>query len=156
MINRKKKNNKGFTLVELLVVIAIIGILAVVAVPTLFKQIDKGRVADIHSNVSSIKSAAMAYYADNGTMPTLQANGTANTDLVVSKYLDSTPDKDSMKYVVSPTDNGDCQLEVIGIKANDATYVKNELLKTYGNGSAVDSTTEDGGKIKLTYTLIKK
>ncbi|HJG95652.1 MAG TPA: prepilin-type N-terminal cleavage/methylation domain-containing protein, partial [Romboutsia timonensis] len=33
----KKKNSKGFTLVELLVVIAIIGILAVVAVPALFK-----------------------------------------------------------------------------------------------------------------------
>ena len=30
---KKKRNNKGFTLVELLVVIAIIGILAVVAVP---------------------------------------------------------------------------------------------------------------------------
>ena len=41
---KKKKNNKGFTLVELLVVIAIIGVLAVVAVPSLFKQIDKAKV----------------------------------------------------------------------------------------------------------------
>ena len=41
--NNKKKNNKGFTLVELLVVIAIIGILAVVAVPALFKNIEKGK-----------------------------------------------------------------------------------------------------------------
>ncbi len=43
----KKKNNKGFTLVELLVVIAIIGILAVVAVPALFKNIEKGKIAEL-------------------------------------------------------------------------------------------------------------
>ena len=48
MLN-KKKNNKGFTLVELLVVIAIIGILAVVAVPALFKNIEKGKVAELES-----------------------------------------------------------------------------------------------------------
>ena len=68
MLN-KKKNNKGFTLVELLVVIAIIGILAVVAVPALFKNIEKGKVADLESDISAIRSAALSYYADTSTMP---------------------------------------------------------------------------------------
>lgn len=68
MLN-KKKNNKGFTLVELLVVIAIIGILAVVAVPALFKNIEKGKVAELESDISAIRSAALSYYADNGTYP---------------------------------------------------------------------------------------
>ena len=68
MLNRKK-NNKGFTLVELLVVIAIIGILAVVAVPALFKNIEKGKVADLESDISAIRSAALSYYADTSTMP---------------------------------------------------------------------------------------
>ena len=63
MLNRKK-NNKGFTLVELLVVIAIIGILAVVAVPALFKNIEKGKVADLEADISAIRSAALSVYAD--------------------------------------------------------------------------------------------
>ena len=68
MLNRKK-NNKGFTLVELLVVIAIIGILAVVAVPALFKNIEKGKVADLESDISAIRSAALSVYADKSEMP---------------------------------------------------------------------------------------
>ena len=60
----KKKNNKGFTLVELLVVIAIIGILAVVAVPALFKNIEKGKVADLEADISAIRSAVLSNYAD--------------------------------------------------------------------------------------------
>lgn len=60
----KKKNNKGFTLVELLVVIAIIGILAVVAVPALFKNIEKAKVADLEADISAIRSAILSNYAD--------------------------------------------------------------------------------------------
>ena len=63
------KNNKGFTLVELLVVIAIIGILAVVAVPALFKNIEKGKVADLESDISAIRSAVLSYYTDNSEYP---------------------------------------------------------------------------------------
>ena len=66
---KKKKNNKGFTLVELLVVIAIIGILAVVAVPALFKNIEKGKVADLESDISAIRSAVLSYYTDNSEYP---------------------------------------------------------------------------------------
>ena len=64
-----KKNNKGFTLVELLVVIAIIGILAVVAVPALFKNIEKGKVADLESDISAIRSAVLSYYTNNSEYP---------------------------------------------------------------------------------------
>ena len=62
------KNNKGFTLIELLVVIAIIGILAVVAVPALFKNIDKAKSSEIESDYSAIRSAALSYYAENGSL----------------------------------------------------------------------------------------
>lgn len=65
----KKKNNKGFTLVELLVVIAIIGILSVVAVPALFKNIEKGKIADLEADISAIRSAALSYYADHSEYP---------------------------------------------------------------------------------------
>lgn len=64
MIKKLRKNKKGFTLVELLVVIAIIGILAVVAVPSLFKNINKAKAADIVSDYSAIKAAVVSEYAD--------------------------------------------------------------------------------------------
>lgn len=81
----KKKNNKGFTLVELLVVIAIIGILAVVAVPALFKNIEKGKIADLEADISAIRSAALSVYADTSEMKAEQIDGTGtgtiNTEL---------------------------------------------------------------------------
>ena len=93
MLN-KKKNNKGFTLVELLVVIAIIGILAVVAVPALFKNIEKGKIADLEGDISAIRSAALSVYADTSEMPTgnvYTSSGISidsKIDLIVSLDLD--------------------------------------------------------------------
>ena len=84
MIN-KKKNNKGFTLVELLVVIAIIGILAVVAVPALFKNINKSKVADLQSDYSAIKSAVLSYYTDNNKLPAVPGNLANDMDSVPVK-----------------------------------------------------------------------
>ena len=68
-MSKKKTKNKGFTLVELLVVIAIIGILAVVAVPALFRNIEKGKIADVEAEISAYKSATLSYYAETGNLP---------------------------------------------------------------------------------------
>ena len=60
-----KKGDSGFTLIELLVVIAIIGILSVVALPALFKNINKAKIAKVESNYNAIKTAELNYYAEN-------------------------------------------------------------------------------------------
>ncbi|MGL4797098.1 MAG: type II secretion system protein [Paraclostridium sp.] len=67
MVN-KFKSKKGFTLIELLVVIAIIGILAVTAVPALFKNIGKAKVADLESEYNAIKSAILIKYAEENEL----------------------------------------------------------------------------------------
>nr|WP_330375249.1 hypothetical protein [Paeniclostridium sordellii] len=48
-----------------MVVIAIIGILAVVALPALFKNINKAKIAKVESNYNAIKTAELNYYAEN-------------------------------------------------------------------------------------------
>jgi len=61
-----KNIRQGFTLIELLVVVLIIGILASIAIPQYFKVVEKARVAEAMSVISSIKSAEERYLARGG------------------------------------------------------------------------------------------
>ncbi len=61
-----KYTRRGFTLIELLVVVLIIGILASIAIPQYFKVVEKARVAEAMSLISSIKSAQERYLARGG------------------------------------------------------------------------------------------
>lgn len=87
MFNRKKKNNKGFTLVELLVVIAIIGILAVVAVPSLMKNIDKSKAVQVTSNINAIKTEILSEYADGKTYDEIIAASTTIVGIVPANEI---------------------------------------------------------------------
>jgi type IV pilus assembly protein PilA len=55
---KKKRNNKGFSLVELIVVMAIMAILAVTLAPSLTKYVEKSRVAADKEVINSIYTAA--------------------------------------------------------------------------------------------------
>ena len=101
-----KKNNKGFTLVELLVVIAIIGILAVVAVPALFKNIEKGKVADLESDISAIRSAVLSYYTNNSEYPIDDSIAQVSTLTSSSKNPNIVKLEDDMSYITSTEGDG--------------------------------------------------
>ena len=158
----KKKNNKGFTLVELLVVIAIIGILAVVAVPALFKNIEKGKIADLEADISAIRSAALSVYADTSALPvstpssTGMANDNINAELEGLSYpfkgtyelaLDSSTPKDLVLNIdLSSTANGK------KISANGAKKLSQDLsnITLYKEGNTVaNGTTDDVTKITI-------
>ena len=55
-------NKKGFTLIELLVVVLILGILAAMAMPQYFKAVERSRMSEAESLLSSIASAQQRKY----------------------------------------------------------------------------------------------
>jgi type IV pilus assembly protein PilA len=61
---RKKKKEKGFTLIELMIVIAIIAILASIALPQLTQYRQRGFRAELNSDLKNAYTAAQAYFSD--------------------------------------------------------------------------------------------
>ena len=68
--NKRRKNNKGFSLVELIIVIAIMAILAGVLAPQFVKYLGKSRVAVDIQNAQNMASAISAQYAEDATQST--------------------------------------------------------------------------------------
>jgi len=79
------KRNAGFTMLELIMVIIIIGVLAALAVPQYVSFVEKARAAEAINYIGAIKSAEIAYAAENssgyyGNMTQIGLN-TTNTPL---------------------------------------------------------------------------
>ena len=66
-MRNKKLGIKAFTLVELLLMITILGILAAIAIPRLFPQSEKARVAEAINILSAIRQGEEAYFLAKGT-----------------------------------------------------------------------------------------
>lgn len=69
LMERIKKNNKGFTLVELIVVIAVLAIITVVVAPQYIKYVEKARVGTDENAIGEIAHIAEVEYVE------LSANG---------------------------------------------------------------------------------
>lgn len=64
LMEKARKNNKGFSLVELIVVVLIIAIIAVALAPQVVKHVQKSRDNVALNNAATIKSAVQAAVAE--------------------------------------------------------------------------------------------
>ena len=61
---------RGFTLIELMIVVAIIGILAAIAIPDFLKFQAKARQSEAKTNLASIATSEIAYFAEHNNWGT--------------------------------------------------------------------------------------
>ena len=64
LVEKARKNNKGFSLVELIVVVLIIAIIAVALAPQVVKYVGKARTSVEANNAATLKSAVQAAVAE--------------------------------------------------------------------------------------------
>lgn len=86
-------NNKGFSLIELLIVIVIIGIIVIIAVPSLLESQKAAQVQSACATLRNIASAQVTYYSKPANN---QSYGTA-ANLVTQHMLDE-------RFNTEPTD----------------------------------------------------
>lgn len=65
LLNKKRKNNKGFTLVELVIVVAILAILVGLLAPQYTKYVEKSRKSADVDNMDEMVKAVQVYAVDN-------------------------------------------------------------------------------------------
>lgn len=68
--NRKRRLERGFTMVELMAVLIILGLLAAVVVKNFVGQVDKGRVITSKASLRQLHTAINQFHMDTGRWPT--------------------------------------------------------------------------------------
>ena len=65
MVEEKKMNRKGFTLIELIATIVLLGIIASISFVSIYRVIEKNKEDNCKILVNNIKAAANEYASDN-------------------------------------------------------------------------------------------
>ena len=145
LFNRKKKDNKGFTLVELVVVIAILAILVGLLAPQYTKYVEKARKSSDASNLENMVRAVEVAIADTNEDTRVTA-GTYTIKINNTYTAGSETTEQAGGTSVTSTDGGNQKnaqaavAEVLGSKWNE-TVLKSKNWKSDGSNATSPAAT---------------
>ncbi|MBS6561322.1 MAG: prepilin-type N-terminal cleavage/methylation domain-containing protein [Clostridiales bacterium] len=142
-LRKKKKDNKGFTLVELIIVVAILAILVGILAPQYTKYVEKSRRASDVSNLESLVKAAQVAAADTdydipAGIYVITVN-TTGTTVTKGTGTPNTADLDKLN---------DALKEYAG---DTYTNTKLKSKRWTGNEISATITISDSAKVSVTY-----
>lgn len=159
MINTIKKS-KGFTLVELLLVMIIIGILAGMVMVTTGSATDKAEATKVISDLRTIKSDCVLFYADHDRWPVAAEDA---KKVIPAGYSSSQATASGIKYSYElKTDSATGNISVIATRVadeKDVIGVEKQLAKMAGkvglttDGKPVDEDATNLYKNGATFGL---
>lgn len=140
--NRRKENNKGFSLVELIVVIAIMAVLVAVLAPQFTKYIDQSRKSNDAATVSGIVTAVQVGLVDS------EYSSEVNTKYVVRVDSSGT---NLYKGSVDVANK-------ISPRANDSSdkTLADAIKDSCGDLSKLKSTSKEWSEIDITFNVSKE
>lgn len=169
-------NKKGFTLIELLAVIVVLGVVLLLAMPSILDSINASRDSSYKILIGNIKTAAETYYQeceygdlsdknkygdyacsiDTSTSTiTIPLSSLANTGFLKVSDTKEVAGKE-VKVVLNPRNNidiSDCQIKIAKVKKtntdeNGIENIKVTYKVTAESGSDCPTTEEYEGAVK--------
>lgn len=169
-------NKKGFTLIELLAVIVVLGVVLLLAMPSILDSINTSRDSSYKILIGNIKTAAETYYQeceygdlsdknkygdyacsiDTSTSTiTIPLSSLANTGFLKVSDTKEVAGKE-VKVVLNPRNNidiSDCQIKIAKVKKtntdeNGIENIKVTYKVTAESGSDCPTTEEYEGAVK--------
>lgn len=149
-LNKKKNDNKGFSLVELIIVVAIMAILVGLLAPQYLKYVEKSRKSADASNLDEMVRAIQIYAADaevtlpadtytitiNATSTSVKATNNDNTQNAKDALNENAPDWAKTKLKSNKWDNGKSEETQKG----NVTSVSAEITVAQDGGTTVKYT----------------
>ncbi|CAK7013796.1 MAG: hypothetical protein EUB_01827 [Eubacterium sp.] len=151
MINKLKKNQKGFTLVELIVVLVILAILAAFTIPAMLGFVNDARAK---AYVSEARELKLAY--QSAVTEVITKNDNANTEGTAGTGGGTNSGGVNGLYSNSTATTGDAlankvQKQAFTLLIGDIVKEESNGTLSVGNGSTFYVKVEDGKVTKIDY-----